>query len=72
MQRENNRLRILFRVFAVVGLAAGPATAQQPRSEGALALVGGRLIDGFGGPGRTCSRNCSTEGKPGQPEPNLT
>ncbi len=37
-------------VLAGVWFPTNQATAQQPRSEAVLALVGGRLIDGFGGP----------------------
>jgi len=41
---------ILCLAVAGIWLAAGFSVAQQARSEGALALIGGRLIDGFAGP----------------------
>src|SRR2546426_4054002 len=50
MQQRFARLGILFLMLAGTWLAAGSAAAQQPRSDSVLALVGGRLIDGFGGP----------------------
>src|SRR2546426_318890 len=50
MQQRFARLGILFLMLAGTWLAAGSAAAQQSRSDSVLALVGGRLIDGFGGP----------------------
>src|SRR2546427_13008861 len=50
MRQRFARLAILFLMLAGTWLAAGSAAAQQPRSDSVLALVGGRLIDGFGGP----------------------
>ena len=50
MRQRFARLGILFLMLAGTWLAAGSAAAQQSRSDSVLALVGGRLIDGFGGP----------------------
>ena len=50
MRQRFARLGILFLMLAGTWLAAGSAAAQQPRPDSVLALVGGRLIDGFGGP----------------------
>ncbi len=44
-------LRLVFPlVLCAVLLAVGPAAAQKKQPESVLALVGGRLIDGYGGP----------------------
>ena len=50
MRQAIARLAILCFVVAAIWLAAGFSAAQQARPEGVLALVGGRLINGFGGP----------------------
>src|SRR5712692_10305565 len=50
MPQRFARFGILFLTLAGTWLAAGSAAAQQSRPDSVLALVGGRLIDGFGGP----------------------
>jgi imidazolonepropionase-like amidohydrolase len=50
MRQAIARLAIFCLVVAGIWLAAGFSAARPARPEGVLALVGGRLIDGFGGP----------------------
>ncbi len=50
MRKALGRVRILWLLSAAALLLTGAAAAQQKSSEPVLALVGGQLIDGFGGP----------------------
>jgi imidazolonepropionase-like amidohydrolase len=50
MQKAILRFATFLLVCLASGSLAGPAAAQQARPEAVLALVGGRLIDGYGGP----------------------
>lgn len=50
MRRRALLIVVLFLALAGVPLMAGEGVAPRPTAESLLALVGGRLIDGYGGP----------------------